>query len=88
MEKYGRKKFVVCGLFVVAAMMIMMTRFSVVFPTLAILYCLLSSGLTPALIAPILVDYVKPESLGLATSISSVVALAGSISATTGVIKL
>ena len=83
MDKYGRKKFVVCGLFVVGAMMIMMTRFS-----LAILYCLLSSGLTPDLIAPILVAYVKPESLGLATSISSVVALAGSISATTGVIKL
>ena len=76
------------GLFVCGAMLIVMTRFSVVFPTLAIFYCMFSSGLVPALIAPFLVDYVKPESLGLANSISSVVALAGSISATTGVIKL
>ena len=58
------------------------------YPPLLILYCLFSVALIPPLIAPLILDYVKPESLGLVNALSSVAGVAGSISATSGFIRL
>ena len=59
MDKFGRTKFTIGGLIVVGTMFILMTKFSEVYPTLAIIYCTFCAAYIVPMIAPFVIDYVK-----------------------------
>ncbi len=65
-----------------------MTKFNQVYPTLLLLSCTVSVAILPAYIFPFLIDYVKTESLGVAGSWIGLVSLAGTITGSSGIIKL
>ena len=88
MDITGRKIPVVVGMFITGAALILMTQFDTVYPTLVLLSCTVSVSILPAYISPFLLDYVTTASLGAASAWNSLVALAGSATATSGVIKL
>ena len=88
MDITGRKIPIVVGLALTAVSLILMTRFDQVYPTLVLLSCTVSVSILPAYISPLLLDYVTIGSLGVASAWSSIVSLAGSATATSGVIKL
>lgn len=58
------------------------------YPTLVLLSCIASVSIIPAYQSPFVLDYVQTNSLGVANAWGSLVSLAGSASATSGVIKL
>lgn len=88
MDITGRKIPVIAGMFITGAALILMTQFDTVYPTLVLLSCTVSVSILPAYISPFLLDYVTTASLGAASAWNSLVALAGSATATSGVIKL
>ena len=58
------------------------------YPTLVLLSCTVSVTILPAYISPLVLDYVTTGSLGVASAWLTIVSLAGSATATSGVIKL
>jgi len=88
MDITGRKIPIVVGLTLTAVALILMTRFEQVYPTLVLLSCTVSVTILPAYISPLILDYVTTDSLGVASAWSGIVGLAGSATATSGVIKL
>ena len=77
MDITGRKKAIIGGLVISGICLILMTRFTSVYPTLLIIFCILCCGMIPANNAPLVNDYVDPSSIGIALSISSVIAFTG-----------
>jgi len=53
-----------------------------------LLSCTVSVTILPAYISPLILDYVTTDSLGVASAWRGIVGLAGSATATSGVIKL
>ena len=88
MDITGRKIPVIVGLMITGIVLILMTRFDQVYPTLVLLSCTVSVSILPAYISPFILDYVTTDSLGPAVAWNSLVGLAGSATATSGIIKL
>lgn len=73
MDLVGRKKAIIGGFALQGICLILMTRFSSVYPQLLIFYCVFSCGGVPSYTAPLLNDYVNPISIGIASFFGSIV---------------
>lgn len=88
MDIIGRKIPIVIGMVVGGGGLILMTFFDEVYPTLVLLSIAVSVAILVPNMAPLLLDYVKTESLGAASVWVTLIGLAGSSAATSGIIKL
>jgi MFS family permease len=71
MDIFGRRKLIGVGTAFVGLSLILMTRFTSVYPALLIVYIMFAVANIPAYSAPLINDYLKPNSFGVNAAWSS-----------------
>lgn len=83
-DMFGRKKFICAGMCICGITMIVITQFSEVYPWLVVFIVTLGISLIPAIISPLQVDYLLPQSMGASGAWISIFSLLGSTAGTSG----